>query len=91
MKEIFRLKEMLEHENIPFEFEEHKDLCGFQIGYPTLPKNKKCICSVIQHKYSYGSHFNLLELWGFDNDDVEGFLTADLVFDKIICHYKKEE
>ena len=92
MKEIFRLKEMLEKENIPFECEEHKDFDGYQIGYPVLPRHRKCICSAIQHKFSYGYDDDLIEIWGLselDYDDVEGYLSAEDVFERIKNHYKE--
>lgn len=86
MKEIFRLKEMLEKENIPFEFIEREELEGYQIIYDY---NEKFVCSVIQHKYSYGNNDNLLEMLGLTiHDDVEGYLSAEDVFERIKRHYK---
>lgn len=86
MKEIFKLKEMLEKENIPFEFIEREELEGYQIGYPKYSKitePNECVCSVIQHKYSYGNDVNLLEIWELSKDDVEGYLSAEDVFERI--------
>ena len=90
MKEIFRLKEMLEKENIPFEFIERKEMEGYQIGYPYFAVTKDCICSVIQHKFSYGNDVNLLEIMGLSHcgDDVEGYLSAEDVFERIKKHYE---
>lgn len=88
MKEIFKLKEMLENENIPFEFAEREEMEGYQIGYPKLPPGQ-FKCSIIQHKYSYGNDINLLEIMGLSkNDDVEGYLSAEDVFERIKEHYK---
>ena len=91
MKEIFRLKEMLEKENIPFEFIERKEVEGYQLAYPRFSKIKEsneCVCSVIQHIYSYGNDVNLLEIWELAKDDVEGYLSAEDVFERIKRHYK---
>ena len=86
MKEIFKLKKMLEDEKIPFEFIEREELEGSQIVYTS---NEKFICSVIQHKYSYGNDVNLLEMLGLTkHDDVEGYLSAEDVFERIKRHYK---
>lgn len=57
--EIFKLKEMLEKENIPFEFIEHKNYKnGFQICYPDCGEQR--VCSVIEHGFSYGNRQDLL-------------------------------
>lgn len=89
MKEIIRLKGMLEKENIPFEFAERKEMEGYQIGYPKLPPGN-CVCSIIQHKYSYGNDVNLIEIMGLSHydDDVEGYLSAEDVFERIKRHYR---
>lgn len=88
-KEIFRLKEMLEKENIPFIF---RDLFyGFQINYPDI-KNR--VCSVVEHNYSYGHNQDRLEIMGLisdeeTDDDVLGYLTARDVFERIYKHIKE--
>ena len=87
MKEIFKLKELLEDANIPFEFIERKEMEGYQIVYE---HNEKFVCSVIQHKFSYGYDVNLLEMLGLTKyDDVEGYLSAEEVFERIKKHYRK--
>lgn len=88
-KEIFRLKEMLEKENIPFVFRNLFD--GFQICYPNI-KNK--VCSVIEHEGSYGHNQDKLEIMGLlydeeTDDDVLGYLSAENVFNRIYKHYKE--
>ena len=92
MKEILRLKEMLEKENIPFEFTDYKEMEGCHIAYPKYDETKKgvikCDISVIQHKYSYGNDVNLLEMWEMSKDDVEGYLSAEDVFERIKNHYE---
>lgn len=91
-KEIFRLKEMLEMCEIPFDFSMY-DSVGFQLCYPSMEEHKRVV-SVIEHKYSYGSEADLLEIKGFltkeeqDEDyDVVGNLTAEEVFERIQKHY----
>ena len=89
MKEIFRLKEMLEKENIPFEFIEREELEGYQLVYPKFSNEMIEAISVIQHKYSYGNEVNLLEMLDLTTlDDVEGYLKAEDVFERIKRHYK---
>jgi hypothetical protein len=85
MKEIFRLKEMLEKENIPFVFIEREEVKGYQIFKTRMGE---IIFSVVQHKYSYGNDVNLLEMWDMSKDDVEGYLSAEDVFERIKEHYK---
>ena len=85
MKEILRLKEMLESENIPFVFFEREEVKGYQIFKTRMGK---IIFSVVQHKYSYGNDVNLLEMWDMSKDDVEGYLSAEDVFERIKKHYE---
>ena len=93
--EILKLKKMLEIAEIPFEFRTLFD--GYQIGYPACPGEKvdACECSVIQHKFSYGSSKNKLEIMGLltdeegENDSVIGYLDAIDVFLRIGKRYKK--
>ena len=87
MKEIFRLKEMLESENIPFEFIEYGDIKGYQITYPTIQFD----ISVVQHRFSYGNHLNLLEMMDISKPNVEGYLSAEDALERIKNHYKVGE
>ena len=83
-REIERLIEMLTNADIPFEVTD--DVMGNsnnQIWYPNFEKH---ICDVICHEYSYGGKDGYLEIMGLsDNeyDDVEGWLTAEQVFERI--------
>ena len=92
--EIFKLKSMLEENHVPFEWIEHNDLRnGYQICYPE--KDEKCVCSVIEHSFSYGNEKDLLEIQGLLTADEEkcdsvlGNLTADDVFQRILSHWKE--
>ena len=76
-KEIFRLREMLEKANIPFEFRVHK--YGFQIGYPVLPPNKRCDFSIIEREK------NKLEI----NDETK-YVTAEDAFVRIAEDYGRK-
>ena len=87
-REIERLIEMLTNADIPFEVTD--DVMGNsnnQIWYPNFEKH---ICDVICHKYSYGGKDGYLEIMGLsDNeyDDVEGWLTAEQVFERISSNF----
>lgn len=87
-KEIFKLEQMLLHENIPYRLRVAFD--RFQIGYPELPPDDATVCSVIEHFGSYGHENDLLEIRGLTQNDgeVEGYLTAEDVFNRILKHHK---
>lgn len=97
--EIFVLKDLLEKAKIPFDFIEHTHPYkqGFQICYPS--KGEKCVCSIIEHTFSYGNEKDLLEIQGLmtkkeeeeHHDSVLGYLTALNVFKRIKKHYKEHE
>lgn len=85
-QEIFTLKSMLEEAGIPFAFLDGF-LGGFRLRYPS---DTQCVCSVIQHRYSYGNYDDKLEIMGLakdKEDSVEGWLTAEDVFSRIQKHY----
>lgn len=95
-KEIFRLKEMLEKAEIPFVFREFNDFRnGYQILYPegNIKTETKNVCSVIEHSFSYGNEVDKLEIMGLlteeesEFDTVQGFLSAENVFERIKKHY----
>ena len=80
---------MLVKEEIPFGFRE--GLCnGYQIRYPN---HVECVCSVIQHDYSYGKEEDLLEIKGLLTDEelmsdgIVGYITAEEVFERIKAHW----
>lgn len=94
-KEIWRLKAMLEDENIPFtwiDWTSEPSKRGFQICYPDKYKR---VCSVIEHDFSYGHEVDSLEILGLVTqremdsvgDEVLGYLPAENVFRRIKAHY----
>lgn len=101
--EIFKLKAMLENAKIPFEFADRtmfgiKYTEKYQIGYPVIPPDDRCICSAIEGCGTYGQYENLIEIFGLltkeeeMQDEVAGYLTAEDVFKRIKNDYdsKKE-
>lgn len=94
--EIFRLKEMLKRENIPFEFEEDEEYKKYIIRIPineSIRKqdNKEPLMIVYQGKYTYGGRNNLLEICGGttleerkeQGEECLGYLTAENVLERI--------
>lgn len=94
--EIFRLKEMLEKENIPFEFEKDEEYKEYIIRIPineSIRKqdNKEPLMFVYQGEHTYGGRNNLLEICGGttleerkeQGEEYLGYLTAENVFERI--------
>lgn len=71
------------------------DICGngWQIGVPRLPRHDDCDFDIITH--GYGHEVGLLEVMGCISenkwDDVEGWLDADKVIDRIERNYLHKE
>lgn len=90
-KEILRLKNMLEEAKIPFRLGSFFD--GYHIVYPKA--RKACVCSTVEHKYSYGHEQDLLEIMGLltdskrKTDNVAGYLTAEDVFSRIKADFDR--
>lgn len=88
--EIFKLKELLEKGNIPFEFK------NFHDGYQIIIKNKNNfrIADAIENKYSYGVEEDLLEIMGGlteeeeEFDSVLGGLSSEEVFKRFKYCYE---
>ena len=84
--EMDRLIPMLCKADIPFDLAIH-------FGRPQIfyPSYDNCVCDVICHWGSYGHEDGLLEIMGLADasceDGVEGYLTAEEVFDRISKHY----
>lgn len=98
MLEIERLANMLTEAGIPFERADDdarpynpKFQYMRRVKYPNYAEE---VCSVIQGSYSYGGEENLLEIRGlspYDGiDEVDGYLTADEVFNRIQKHWNEK-
>lgn len=88
-KEILKLHEMLEAENIPHGLCRYYD--GYAVCYPDF--ENACVCDAVEHRWSYGSNADLIEILGLaatDSDglDLEGHLSAEEVFQRIKKHYE---
>ncbi len=91
--EILKFAEMLKQVEIPFKISELHG--GYHIQYPS---DSNCVCSVVEHSFSYGAENNLLEIMGLlteqeraedicDDSAVKGYLSAENVFERISKHY----
>ena len=87
MTEMEKLIKLLEEEKIPFETTE----CwgATQVCYPS---SNNRVCDAVCHSFSYGHERGLLEIMGLVNeeevgDSVEGYLTAEDVFERIKNHF----
>jgi len=102
-KEIFKLKAMLDAENIDYEFYD-RSITGLKDEFNTLhfqiiiykDKDKKQrLISVVQGTYTYGVEQDKLEIMGCLTEDEEkfdsvvGYLTAEEVFNRIIKNIDK--
>ena len=93
-KEIFRLKEMLEEANIPFEWDDNNFMNSD--GYKIIIDSKDGIylCDCIENIVSYGNKEDKLEIMGglteeeSENDSVLGWLTAEEVFKRFKYCYE---
>ena len=93
MTEIEKLEIMLNTMNVPFEITEHWSNTE-QIWYPS---RENCICDIVcfgdgSLGGSYGHEEGLLEIMGLVNeeeteDSVEGWLTAEEVFNRMWDDY----
>lgn len=103
-KEIFKLKVMLDKENIPYEFLDRSYTEKYTLKYPFYqiivydPQDtdkEYRIISVIQGHGSYGESQDLLEIQGCltieesKYDSVAGYLDARNVFKRIKKEYYK--
>ena len=65
---------------------------GVQVLYPNLFRS---VGDVVCHNFSYGHERGLLEAMGVgacdEEDDVEGWLTAETVFDRWYAHYQAQK
>lgn len=79
--EIFELSKLLSENMIPHEIRRNFD--GWIVIYYDKYGNK--VGDAIETFGSFGSDQNLLEVYGFDLEDVEGYLTAREAFE----HFRK--
>ena len=93
-KEIFKLKKMLEDAKIPFDFYERDTeisaiIPEWEHWHINYPSKKGCIISAIEGTGTYGAEDDKLEIMGglteeeAKHDTVEGWLTAEDVFNRI--------
>ncbi len=83
--EMDKLIPMLCKADIPFDLTIH--MGRSQIIYPSV---KEKVCDAVLHWGSYGREQGLLEIMGLvenEEDAVEGWMTAEQVFDRILDHY----
>jgi len=91
MTEMQKLINKLAEANIPYEVATHPFTNTPQVWYPT---RENPVCDAICHEFSYGYSEGLLEIMGLvdekksGGDSVEGYLTADEVFERIAKHYR---
>ena len=90
MTEMEKLALLLTKSNIPFQVTSCWE--SPQICYPS---KANCICDAVCHSFSYGHEEGLLEIMGLVDeeevgDTVEGWLTAEEVFNKILNHFVDE-
>ena len=89
--EIFRLKEMLEKESIPFEFEKDEEYKEYIIRIPKECNKEERLMTVYQGERTYGGRDDLLEICdGMTLEERKeegscymGYLTAELVLERI--------
>lgn len=87
-KEPLRLASMCLANNIPFEIGEL--FGGLIVCYPCA--GELCVSDAVCHDGSYGREKGLLEIMGLvedEEDDVEGYLTAEEVFMRWNEHWLK--
>lgn len=86
MTEMEKLEKMLNVAGIPYEV-------AYPFDKPQIiyPSKENRVCDAICHRGSYGYEDGLLEIMGLVDeeagDEVEGYLTADDVFRRIVDHY----
>lgn len=88
MTEMEKLINKLAKADIPYELTVLYDT--IQVWYPSVKNN---VADVVCHEWSMGSKDGLLEIMGLvdetkTGDVVEGYLTADEIFERIAKHYR---
>lgn len=94
-KEIIRLHEMLEENDIPHVIRRWMD--GWMVCYPVARPSEKCVMDAIEMFGSYGAHEDKLEIQGLltpeedEYDSIAGYLTAENVFERIKNHWEEHK
>lgn len=92
-KEIIRLHEMLEENDIPHVI--RRWLGGWMVCYPVARPLENCVMDAIEIPGSYGASEDKLEIqglltpWEYAHDSVAGYLTAENVFKRIKKHWEE--
>ena len=88
--ELFKLRRMLREAGIPMQTT-HNTWSGKSYPHLYYPQRDNFVCSIICHPYAYGYDFGKLEIMGLvkhTDDSVEGYLTAEDVFERIKEHWE---
>lgn len=92
MSEMMKLVELLKNSAVPHEITKDSHYNCVQVWYPN---RRNVISDAICNDVSYGYDEGLLEIMGLtkNEDEVEGWLSADEVFNRWRAHYEntKEE
>ncbi len=93
--EIYKLKDMLEREGIPFDWSKGDRIV--QIEYPNGKRGRNGrVLSAIQGQGTFGGNQDLIEINGLLTEEekkrnsVVGFLTAEEVYSRIDKHYSRD-
>lgn len=90
MTEMQKLTSLLMLANIPHEVKPHRFFPETQIIF--YPSEKDRVCDAVCFWGSYGGEWGLLEIMGLtrNHDEVEGYLRAEEVYERIYHHWKGE-
>lgn len=68
----------------------HEFYDGYQVCVPEKYRLNCFDGDAVQHKFSYGSKNNLLEVFGFGMDEPAGWLTVDEAFTFFVKWHEKK-
>lgn len=83
----------LDDNNIPYVFRERDDFIGWDVKIPSVKAWEEetpgsQAISVVCLSISFGGKDGLLEAWAKTEEDVTGYLTADLAYKYVTDHLK---
>ena len=81
LAQITELTSLLVGTNIPFEL-----TYLWKTPHIEYPSKENCVFSVICHSGAFGADQGLLEIMYCDTQEVEGYLTAKQIYEKIKKH-----